>query len=177
VIDQKRANGPVLEQHRSRLKFGKDDCEYEFTVTIYSGLPRVSYVGRWISPGRGATKQVNLGDTFPAGSVVTGMYGQATLPSAGVGYGPACVIRPSDHPTVTAVMVCPSGRLNTPGWATRAVVGAGLFYQTSFPSTVSADYFWYEAIPKGDLSAVAREHYLRCAFPPAITLGPVEKRN
>jgi hypothetical protein len=176
VVEQKSLNGPVLKQHRSRITFGKEECEYEFTVTLYGDLPRVSYEGKWISPGKGATKQVNLGDSFPAGTVVTGMYGGATLPSAGVGYGPACVIRPSDHPTVTAVMVSNSGRLNTPGWATRAVVGAGLLYQTSFPATVSAEYFWYEKIPDGDLSQVAREHYLRCAFPPAVTVGPVEAR-
>jgi hypothetical protein len=165
-----------LQQVRSRVTFGKDECEYEFTVTLYGDLPRVSYTGKWLSPGKGATKQVNLGDSFPAGTVVTGLYGGATLPSAGVGYGPACVIRPSDHASVTAVMVSPTGRLNTPGWATCAVVGAGLFYQTSFPATVSGEYFWYDKVPEGDQSHVAREHYLRCAILPAITVGAVENR-
>jgi hypothetical protein len=176
VLAHEHVAGPVLAQYRSRVAFGHNRAEHEFTFTVYRDLPRISHLSHWISPGTGATKQVSLGSSFPPGTQIIGQYGSATLPTSAASYGRAAVIRPADHPTATGVLVAPQGQLNTPGWATHSIVATGLFYHTIFPHQSTAEYFWYEQIPAGDLTQVARTHHRRIAHPPIIVTGPLERR-
>lgn len=174
VLQHASLSGPVFGQYRSRVKFGPDAAVYEFTFTAWAGAARLSYHGRWIDDGDGATLQVNHGDTYPSGTRVTGLYADAILPASGVNYGQAVAIEPPGV-EVSAVLVAPGGKLSTHHWADRSVVGAGLLWQTRWPADVTAEMFWFNhrlEDPRGE----ARRRLDAVRRGPAARVGPLEAR-